>query len=182
MLAATLGQLDEMTNLVAEIFELARGDQQRLEDDDVRLDEIVEDAVERVQASTSSVEFQTAVEPTVARGVASRLARAIGNLLDNAAKWSPPGGTVEVTLSGGELVVRDHGPGVELEDAPHVFDRFYRSRAARGKPGADSGWRSSGRWPTTTVGPQPSRTHPTGAQCSGCAFRCSLPAPNPPRL
>ncbi len=139
VLAATLSQLDEMTTLVAEIFELARGDQQRLEHDDVRLDEIVEDVVQRARASTSDVEFQTAVEPTVVRGVPGRLARAVGNLLDNAAKWSPPGGTVEVTLSSGELVVRDHGPGVEPEDVPHVFDRFYRSRAARATPGAGLG-------------------------------------------
>jgi two-component system sensor histidine kinase MprB len=73
------------------------------------------------------------------RGVSSRLTRAVGNLLDNAAKWSPPGGTVDVTLSGGELIVRDHGPGVDLEDIPHVFDRFYRSRSARAKPGSGLG-------------------------------------------
>jgi two-component system sensor histidine kinase MprB len=139
VLAATLGQLDEMTNLVSEIFELARGDQQRLEDDDVRLDEIVEDAVERARASTSGVEFKAAFEPTVVRGVSNRLTRAVGNLLDNAAKWSPPGGIVDVTLSDGELVVRDHGPGVDLEDIPHVFDRFYRSRSARAKPGSGLG-------------------------------------------
>ena len=139
VLAAALSQLDEMTNLVAEILELARGDRQNLDEDDVRLDEIVEDAVQRVRASTSGIEFRTEVEPTVVRGVSSRLARAVGNLLDNAAKWSPPGGTVEVTLASGELVVRDHGPGVEPEDVPHVFDRFYRSRAARAKPGSGLG-------------------------------------------
>jgi two-component system, OmpR family, sensor histidine kinase MprB len=139
VLAATLVQLDEMTTLVAEISELARGDEQRLDDDDVRLDQIVEDAVERVRGTTGSIEFRTTIEPTVVRGVPSRLTRAVANLLDNAAKWSPPGGTVEVTLSGGELVVRDHGPGVEPEDVPHVFDRFYRSRAARSNPGSGLG-------------------------------------------
>ena len=139
VLAATLSQLDEMTNLVAEILELASGDRQRLVEAEVRLDEIVEDAVERARAATNGIEFQTMVEPTMVRGVPGRLARAVGNLLDNAAKWSPPGGTVEVTLASGELVVRDHGPGVEPEDAPLVFDRFYRSRAARGMPGAGLG-------------------------------------------
>ncbi len=139
VLAATLVQLDEMTTLVAEISELARGDEQRFEDDDVWLNQIVEDAVERARGTTGDIEFQTTIEPTVVRGVPSRLTRAVANLLDNAAKWSPPGGTVEVTLSGGELVVRDHGPGVEPEDVPHVFDRFYRSRAARSKPGSGLG-------------------------------------------
>ena len=73
------------------------------------------------------------------RGIPSRLARAIGNLLDNAAKWTPAGGRVEVALSGGELVVRDHGPGIDSEDLPHVFDRFYRARSARGTPGTGLG-------------------------------------------
>ena len=65
--------------------------------------------------------------------------RAVGNLLDNAAKWSPPGGAVEVEVHGGRLVVRDHGPGIADEDLPYVFDRFYRARAARGMPGSGLG-------------------------------------------
>jgi two-component system sensor histidine kinase MprB len=73
------------------------------------------------------------------RGTPERLSRAVGNLLDNAAKWSPPGATVAVTMRGGELVVRDHGPGIAEADLPHVFDRFYRSAAARGLPGSGLG-------------------------------------------
>ena len=73
------------------------------------------------------------------RGSPERLDRAVANLLDNAAKWSPPGGIVEVAVSGRELVVRDHGPGIAEDDLPHVFDRFYRSRAARGMPGSGLG-------------------------------------------
>ncbi|MFN8223929.1 MAG: HAMP domain-containing sensor histidine kinase [Gaiellales bacterium] len=139
VLEATIDQLDEMTTLVSEILELARGEEQQLENSDLRLDEIVEDAVERARASAPRLAFAAELEPTAVRGVGSRLARAVGNLLDNAAKWSPPGGVVEVTLAGGELVVRDHGPGVEPADVPHVFDRFYRSRTARGLPGAGLG-------------------------------------------
>ncbi len=63
----------------------------------------------------------------------------MANLLDNAAKWSPPDGTVEVALRDGELTVRDHGPGIEAADLPHVFDRFYRSTAARGRAGSGLG-------------------------------------------
>jgi two-component system sensor histidine kinase MprB len=139
LLTATVGQLDEMTTLVAEILELARGDSQQLEPEDLQLDELVEDALERARSAASGITFDVAVEPTLVRGVPSRLLRAIGNLLDNAAKWSPPGGTVEVDLAGGALTVRDHGPGIEDEDLPHVFDRFYRAATARSKPGAGLG-------------------------------------------
>jgi two-component system sensor histidine kinase MprB len=60
-------------------------------------------------------------------------------LLDNAAKWSPPGAEVEVTVRDGRLAVRDHGPGIAGEDLPYVFDRFYRARSARGMPGSGLG-------------------------------------------
>ena len=69
----------------------------------------------------------------------ARAATGVANLLDNAAKWSPPGRPVEVAVHHGELSVRDHGPGIADEDLPYVFDRFYRSRAARGMPGSGLG-------------------------------------------
>ncbi|MEA2495141.1 MAG: two-component system, OmpR family, sensor histidine kinase MprB, partial [Thermoleophilaceae bacterium] len=67
------------------------------------------------------------------------LARAVSNLIDNARKWSPPGGLIEVRLHDGELSVRDHGPGFEDDDLPHVFDRFFRSARARALPGSGLG-------------------------------------------
>jgi two-component system, OmpR family, sensor histidine kinase MprB len=73
------------------------------------------------------------------RGQPARVARAVSNLLDNARKWSPPGGTVEIGLGGGVLTVRDHGPGFAPEDLPHVFQRFYRAKAARGMQGSGLG-------------------------------------------
>jgi two-component system sensor histidine kinase MprB len=73
------------------------------------------------------------------QGVPATIERAVANLLDNAAKWSPPGGDVEVAVRDGEVSVRDHGPGLDEEDLPHVFDRFYRSRSARGRPGSGLG-------------------------------------------
>jgi two-component system sensor histidine kinase MprB len=73
------------------------------------------------------------------RGSRTRLARAVANLLDNAAKYAPAGSVVEVTVRGGELSVRDHGPGIAPEDLPHVFDRFYRAPSARGTPGSGLG-------------------------------------------
>jgi two-component system, OmpR family, sensor histidine kinase MprB len=71
--------------------------------------------------------------------VPSTIERAVANLLDNAAKWSPPGGTVEVAVRDGRLIVRDHGPGIAEEDLPLVFDRFYRAASARGLPGSGLG-------------------------------------------
>ncbi len=79
------------------------------------------------------------LEPTVMRGEPDRIARAVTNLLDNARKWSPDGGAVEVELRDGMLSVRDHGPGFADEDLPHVFERFYRAKDARGMPGSGLG-------------------------------------------
>ena len=73
------------------------------------------------------------------RGVPSTIERAVSNLLDNAAKWSPPGGTIDVVVRDGELVVRDRGPGISEEDVPFVFDRFYRAPSARSMPGSGLG-------------------------------------------
>ena len=72
-------------------------------------------------------------------GTPASLERAIANLLDNAAKWSPAGMPVEVALHDGELKVRDHGPGIAEADRPHVFERFYRATSARGMPGSGLG-------------------------------------------
>jgi two-component system sensor histidine kinase MprB len=83
--------------------------------------------------------FAAELEPCVVNGARGRLDRAVANLLDNAAKWSPPGATVDVRLHDGELTVRDHGPGIAEEDLPHVFDRFYRAAAARGRAGSGLG-------------------------------------------
>jgi two-component system sensor histidine kinase MprB len=139
LLADVVGQLEELTAIVADVVELARGNEPDESTDELRLDELVDDAVERARRLAPGLEWETELEPTLVRGAAPRLARAVANLLDNAAKWSPPGGTVEVTVRDGEVVVRDHGPGIEEADLPHVFDRFYRSRAARGLPGSGLG-------------------------------------------
>jgi two-component system sensor histidine kinase MprB len=85
------------------------------------------------------VSFDLDLEPTLLRGRQERIARAVSNLIDNARKWSPPGGLIEMRLRGGELSVRDHGPGFVEDDLPHVFDRFFRSDRARGMPGSGLG-------------------------------------------
>jgi two-component system sensor histidine kinase MprB len=139
LLQDVVTQLEEMTVLVADVVELARGAEQTLEPEPVRLDLLVAEAVERAARHSPDVRFEPRLEETMVDGVPSDLERAVANLLDNAAKWSPPQGTVEVTVANGEVVVRDHGPGIAEEDLPHVFDRFYRAPAARGMPGSGLG-------------------------------------------
>jgi two-component system, OmpR family, sensor histidine kinase MprB len=132
-------QLGEMTTLIAELIELARGEQQIAEPEEVRLDLVAADAVERARRNRTAVSFVTDLEESVVNGVPSTIERAVANLLDNAAKWSPPNGEVDVSVRDGKVTVRDHGPGIDEEDLPHVFDRFYRAKSARGMSGSGLG-------------------------------------------
>jgi two-component system, OmpR family, sensor histidine kinase MprB len=132
-------QIGEMTTLIAELIELARGDQLPSEPEDVRLDLVAQDAVERTRRDRPGVTFNTDLRESLVRGVPASLERAIGNVLDNAAKWSPPGGEVDVRVEDGTVTVRDRGPGIDEADMPYVFDRFYRSPSARGLPGSGLG-------------------------------------------
>ena len=100
---------------------------------------VAADAVERTRRNRPGVTFTTDLQESVVRGVPATIERAVANLLDNAAKWSPPGGEVEVVVRDGEVSVRDHGPGIDEEDLPHVFDRFYRASSARGMSGSGLG-------------------------------------------
>jgi two-component system sensor histidine kinase MprB len=139
LLNDVVSQLSEMTALINELVELARGEQQPHEAEDVRLDLLVREEVERAQRDYPDVKFVTDLRADELRGVPSTIARAVSNLLDNAAKWSPPGSTVEVDVRDGQVIVRDHGPGIDDDDLPHVFDRFYRAPAARKLPGSGLG-------------------------------------------
>jgi two-component system, OmpR family, sensor histidine kinase MprB len=139
LLSDVVEQLGEMTTLISELIELARAEQATAEPQDVRLDLLVSDAVERARRNRPEVVYNVELEPVVVQGVPATIERAVGNLLDNAAKWSPAGAEVEVEVRDGRLTVRDHGPGIADEDLPYVFDRFYRARAARGMPGSGLG-------------------------------------------
>jgi two-component system, OmpR family, sensor histidine kinase MprB len=139
LLSDVVEQLEEMTNLISELIELAHAEQHTVEPEEVRLDAITADAIERVRRNRPGVVFSARLEESVVQGVPATLERAIGNLLDNAAKWSPPGAPVEVVAKDGFVVVRDRGPGIAEEDLPYVFDRFYRARSARGMPGSGLG-------------------------------------------
>ena len=139
LLNDVVSQLSEMTALVTELVELARGENQPEESEEVRLDLLVDEVVARARRDFPQVEFVTDLEPSELHGVPNTIARAVSNLLDNAAKWSPPGGKVEVAVRDGQVIVRDHGPGIEEHDLPYVFDRFYRAPAARKLPGSGLG-------------------------------------------
>ncbi|HEX4745439.1 MAG TPA: HAMP domain-containing sensor histidine kinase [Gaiellaceae bacterium] len=139
LLSDVIEQLGEMTTLISELIELARAEQMTVEPEEVRLDVLVADVVERARRNRPEVVYNVELEPAVVHGIPATIERAVGNLLDNAAKWSPAGAEVEVILRDGQLSVRDHGPGIAEEDLPYVFDRFYRARAARGMPGSGLG-------------------------------------------
>jgi two-component system sensor histidine kinase MprB len=138
--ADLVAQLEELTALVGDLVELARDDEPAPPaSEDIRLDRLVAAAVERAQRHTPGVRFETELEPALVLGVPQRLDRAVTNLLDNAAKFSPPGAIVDVRIRDGELTVRDRGPGIGPDDREQVFDRFFRSDSARGRPGSGLG-------------------------------------------
>jgi two-component system sensor histidine kinase MprB len=140
MLRSARGQLDDLTVLVGDLVDLARpGERSSEPPEDLRLDELVAAAVRRARTHAPGVRFALDAEPCVVAGRRAGLARAVGNLLDNAVKWSPPGGTIDVRVRDGEITVRDHGPGIAQADLPLVFERFYRAPAARGLPGSGLG-------------------------------------------
>jgi two-component system, OmpR family, sensor histidine kinase MprB len=139
LLGDLVEQADELTLLVGDIVELARRGEPVEAFDEVPVHELVERAVTRARRHARAVRYELAIEPFTVHGAPDRLDRAVSNLLDNAAKWSPPGGTVDVRLHDRELVVRDQGPGFKEEDLPYVFDRFYRASDARKLPGSGLG-------------------------------------------
>ncbi|WP_051323907.1 sensor histidine kinase [Candidatus Solirubrobacter pratensis] len=132
-------QVAELGALVTDLIELGRGDEPRRETEDVRLDELVEEAVARARRHAPRVRFESQLEPAVVEGTRERLARAVNNLLDNAATHSQPGGLVEVYAGAEGLRVRDHGDGIDEADLPYLFDRFYRGASARRRPGSGLG-------------------------------------------
>jgi two-component system sensor histidine kinase MprB len=132
-------QIEEMSNLVGDLVELARDEPLRQAVEQVDLAEVVERAVARARRRGTGLVFEVDSEPWWVTGESASLERAVTNLLDNAVKWSPPGGTVRVRLNHGTLTVDDEGPGIAEADREHVFERFYRSDESRSMPGSGLG-------------------------------------------
>ncbi|AEW97385.1 MULTISPECIES: sensor histidine kinase [Streptomycetaceae] len=174
-------QLREVTQLVGDLVELARDEEPQPLLEHLRPAALAEECVRAARDHHPGTAFELRVAPgaagAVVRGVPARLARLLGNLLDNAAKFSPPGGPVEVALTRApdgdafEVTVRDHGPGIAPEDLPHIFDRFYRASAARALPGSGLG---------LAMAQQIARAHDAvltaaPADGGGACFRLTLP-------
>jgi two-component system, OmpR family, sensor histidine kinase MprB len=167
LLADVIGQVEELSALVGDLVEIDRERPEEIED--VRLDELVENAVARAKVRTPEVLFRTQLQESVVRGAPAQLDRAVSNLLDNAAKWSS---SVDVGVTDSEVTVRDHGPGISEEDLPHVFDRFYRAADARNLPGSGLGLAIVRQVAQTHGGEATAENAPDG----GAVFRLKLPA------
>jgi two-component system sensor histidine kinase MprB len=157
-------QIAELSALVADLTDLAASDSAAAaEFTDVRLDTVVLEAVRRAERRNLAVTFRSQVGPAWVNGNAHLLERAVLNLCDNAAKWSPAGGTVDVVMrevpagsdrggvvtdpTGGvagsghmiEVSVTDQGKGISDDIAEKVFERFWRAPEARSDPGSGLG-------------------------------------------
>jgi two-component system sensor histidine kinase MprB len=144
LLADLDAQVGELAKLTTELVELAREETTREEIEPVELLDVANAAVNRVRIRAPGLTFATDLEPITLTGRPGELERMIVNVLDNAAKWSPPGGTVHLGLHPDgagwcTLRIADTGPGIDEADRSHVFDRFYRAPAARALPGSGLG-------------------------------------------
>ncbi|MCX2714207.1 HAMP domain-containing sensor histidine kinase [Mycolicibacterium sp. J2] len=142
--ADVIAQIGELSTLVGDLVDLSRDDAGVVIHETVDISDVVERSLERVRRRRSDIEFDADVISWQVYGDAAGLSRAVLNLLDNAAKWSPPGGRVSVRLQQrdavhAELVVADYGPGIPPEERDLVFERFYRSTSARAMPGSGLG-------------------------------------------
>jgi two-component system sensor histidine kinase MprB len=139
LIADTVAQIGELTGLVGDLVELARGDGQEEPFTLVDLADLTRRAIDVVGRNHPSITFRIDSVASLIRGAPARVTRAVSNLIDNAAKWSPAGTAIEIAVRGGTITVRDHGPGIDSADLPRVFDRFYRSPQARTMPGSGLG-------------------------------------------
>ncbi|MEU6824353.1 HAMP domain-containing sensor histidine kinase [Streptomyces atriruber] len=170
-------QLREVTGMVNDLIELARDAEPQPLLEEVRLAPLAAHAVDAARGHWPAISFELHVAPEAADlsipGVPARLSRLLTNLVDNAAKFSPPGGPVEIALTRTELTVRDHGPGIAEEDLPYVFDRFYRAEKARALPGSGLGLAMARQIAHAHGAELTAEAAPGG----GALFRLTLPGP-----
>jgi signal transduction histidine kinase len=139
-----------LTTVVSDWYEMARLEAGRLElaHEPVDLEEIADRAIAELRSRIRSKEQQVTVEisgvPPIAIGDSRALLRVVGNLLSNAHKYTPPGGTIRVVLGPGDermvrLDVADTGIGIREEDQPHLFRKFFRAHLTDSEPGTGLG-------------------------------------------
>jgi two-component system sensor histidine kinase MprB len=175
--ADLVDEVDDFSAMVGELVDLAT-DRTVAERVEVRLDRIVDQVIARLRRRAPGLEIAIDSSPCTVVGDPSSIERACANVLDNARKWSPPAGPIDVTLAGGALTVRDHGPGIDDDDLPHVFERFYRAASARSMPGSGLG---------LAIVDQVARTHDgtvsiARADGGGTVVRLALPVVDEPEL
>ena len=182
LLRDVVEQSEELSNLVSDLIEVARGDTPPTNMVELRLDALAEDALDRARRNSPEVAFTERLAPVVVRGDPDRLARALNNLLDNATLHAGHGGPVEVTVDTTGITVRDHGDGIDAADLPHVFDRFYRGASSRARQGSGLGLAIVSQ-AAAQHGGSVTATNATGG---GAVFTLTLPAvadqppPEPP--
>lgn len=173
--AEALDQAGELTTLINDLVDLARYGQPAFHTEDVRLDLVAERVAARATRRAGQIKFDLTCTPTLVHGDPDALERAVANLVDNAVKWSPDGGLVLISVKEGTLDVADAGPGIPDSDLEFVFDRFYRSPAARAHPGSGLG---------LAIVRQVAEAHGGTAEavpCStGALLRLKLPVCSPP--
>jgi two-component system sensor histidine kinase MprB len=125
--------------LINDLVDLARDGQASFHIEDVRLDLVAERVAARAADRAPGLRYELDCRPTLVRGDPDALERAVGNLVDNALKWSPPDGRIRISAAAGTVEVSDDGPGIPADDLPYIFDRFYRSAKARALPGSGLG-------------------------------------------
>ncbi|HEV2345120.1 MAG TPA: HAMP domain-containing sensor histidine kinase [Actinocrinis sp.] len=175
LIASVLAGIDDLTALVADTVELARGEEPVAAVELLSWDSLTAHVVERARLHWPGVEFAADLAPALLAGVPDRIQRAVANLLDNAAKFSGGAGRVEVTLAGDTLMVRDHGPGIPEGDLPHVFDRFYRAASMRDRPGSGLGLAIVAQVAESHGGSVSAANHPDG----GAVLSLRLPGVRP---
>ena len=139
ILARVADQVQELSRLVVSVTDLARGEPLQRERSRIRFDAVASDALDAARRDWPKTEFDADLSACTVVGSTDRLRVAVKNLLDNAAKFGPPEGPIQVRLADGALTVRDHGPGIDPDDLPFIFDRFYRATSSRSAPGAGLG-------------------------------------------
>ncbi len=138
LISAANAEVKDLSLLVGEVIDLASDRYTEGPFEVVALDKLVASSVDRAQRRSDTViMLSSGASPVEGRQAA--LARAVDNLIENAVKWGPSEGPIEVTVDGGRVAVRDHGPGIDTVDRDQVFDRFYRSASARSMPGSGLG-------------------------------------------
>ena len=170
LVRAAREQAGELDQLITDLLDLARYHESAPHRETVRLDLLTGQAVHRLGQRGPHAVIEAELSPCLVYVDPAAVDHAVGNLIDNAIKWSPPGAAVRVVVEDGRVVVSDRGPGIADEDLPHIFERFYRAPDARGMPGAGLGLAIVGSVAQANEGTVEVRTGPAGS-----AFTLAFP-------